>query len=799
MEKIEGNKYALHNSYFKNKKQGSPDTLLEIVQYWKLYGELPFNYTGDDWLYQTVIERQKKRGVILSQYPTPDCLAKQLVKLTDNFLPKNNRVLNACCGIGQITKYLLDSKLDVTGFDIDEELVELCRSIYPDAEYYTYDYREEIMEEEKWDLIISNPPLEKADLHSFLSWLSRTLSDVGYAIILLPKDYLGKTYPPKLHKCLRRFDVCHKEAVCEESKYSMLSHEICILSLTEEYKKERTLQKPKLTGKAKSIAEDKIVGSEDLRSIEMVPLDKISPNPFNPRKRIKQNELISLSQGIKEIGLIQAITLRPKDNNCYEIVCGERRYHAFLLNKEEKIPAFIKEYTDEQVLELAIAENVHRENLTVMEEVNSYKALLDNGKWTIDDIARKFGQKEMYIKNRLRLLLLIPDFQNLLDDHEIKVSIGIELTKYTKEIQGRIYKEHFVHEDSTNWKDLSVKEFITRTERIYTNDLSVFPFDKTECNTCPMNTGTYNLFGETGNSRCTDTGCLEGKKREYMISLCKAQVLQDASVEICVQPYDRVDENLNNILKESGVGITAAIVKEFPPLPEKPDKAKYYKEEDYIKAHDEYLAAEYDYSEQMEKVHAEIKAGNLKKGLYVGDGIPRYCIIPVDKSKENNPVKNLEEQNMKNKDNALKQIFTESLHLLKMQKLPGTTLSLFEDELFIFILLDYLDKKDYPLFGITNPKQNILTDKDKDTIIKTLSPEQRGILIRSFMVKYFASNNKFSPKLNVLLPQLAIQYYPAETKTIVSKHMDTYRKSNEIITSKIKKYKEKTEYAKMIS
>lgn len=139
-----------------------------------------------------------------------------------------------------------------------------------------------------------------------------------------------------------------------------------------------------------------------------------------------------------------------------------------------------------------------------------------------------------YIRGRLRLQHLTDDFKALLDNTEITLSVGLEISKYDLKTQRNIFKEHFMNEDTANWKDLGVKELAGRIERTYTTDLSKHKFDKKECISCQSNTGTYSLFGTAENGRCTNSECLKQKKTDFTMSFCKVVSDKYENVSECI-------------------------------------------------------------------------------------------------------------------------------------------------------------------------------------------------------------------------------------------------------------------------
>ena len=156
---------------------------------------------------------------------------------------------------------------------------------------------------------------------------------------------------------------------------------------------------------------------EEKDKIIYVSVDDIIPNRFQPRLAFDEKELNSLSESIKKYGVIQPIVLR-KIGEKYEIIAGERRYKASLLAGLMKIPAIINQTDDNTSAEIALLENLQRKNLTVIEESQSYKKLLDRG-FTQDEIANKLGVSQSSIANKLRLLNLPKEVQEALLDNKI--------------------------------------------------------------------------------------------------------------------------------------------------------------------------------------------------------------------------------------------------------------------------------------------------------------------------------------------------------------------------------------------
>jgi len=157
-------------------------------------------------------------------------------------------------------------------------------------------------------------------------------------------------------------------------------------------------------------------------SIASIPVDSIEANPFQPRTEFEEQALNELSASIKHQGIIQPITVRKIGQDKYQLISGERRLRASKLAGLEEIPAYIRIATDSQMLEMALVENIQRENLNAIEVALSYQALIDECKLTQEQMSEKVGKNRTTITNYLRLLKLPAEVQ--LDIHDDKISMG---------------------------------------------------------------------------------------------------------------------------------------------------------------------------------------------------------------------------------------------------------------------------------------------------------------------------------------------------------------------------------------
>ena len=157
---------------------------------------------------------------------------------------------------------------------------------------------------------------------------------------------------------------------------------------------------------------------QDTSDVLRIPVDMIEANPFQPRMSFDQESMEELAASIRTLGLIQPITVRKLPNARYQIISGERRYKACRMAGMTMIPAYVREADDQGMLEMAIVENIQRENLDPIETAVSYRRLMEECNLTQDEMADRLGKKRTTVTNVLRLLKLPVKVQ-----HDLKVGL----------------------------------------------------------------------------------------------------------------------------------------------------------------------------------------------------------------------------------------------------------------------------------------------------------------------------------------------------------------------------------------
>ncbi len=174
--------------------------------------------------------------------------------------------------------------------------------------------------------------------------------------------------------------------------------------------------------------EEKILTESTKDEIQNIKISELRSNPYQPRKVFDENALNELAVSIKEHGVFQPI-IAKKSVKGYEIIAGERRVKASELAGLEEVPAIVKDFTDEEMMEIALLENLQRENLNAIEEANAYKKLQENLKITQEELASRLGKSRSHITNMIGLLTLPEEVQKEISNKNITMGHARVLSK----------------------------------------------------------------------------------------------------------------------------------------------------------------------------------------------------------------------------------------------------------------------------------------------------------------------------------------------------------------------------------
>lgn len=202
---------------------------------------------------------------------------------------------------------------------------------------------------------------------------------------------------------------------------------------------------------------DSLISMDDVQTggssaINEIPISQISPNPDQPRNFFDETALEELATSIRELGIIQPLTLRKVSSENYQIISGERRYRAAKLAGLDSVPAYIRTATDTELTEMALIENIQREDLNAIEIALTFKKLIEQYNLTQERLSERIGKKRTTIANFLRLLKLPAEIQLGLRDHMLEMGHARAILMVEKpSLQLKLYNE-------TIKKSLSVRQ-----------------------------------------------------------------------------------------------------------------------------------------------------------------------------------------------------------------------------------------------------------------------------------------------------------------------------------------------------
>lgn len=185
---------------------------------------------------------------------------------------------------------------------------------------------------------------------------------------------------------------------------------------------------------------------ENLTPDRMIKITAVEPNRDQPRKNFDEDALLELSDSIKQFGIIQPLVVQDRKNGRYEIIAGERRWRAAKLAGLKEVPVIIKNYTDQEIMEISLIENIQRENLNPIEEAMAYKRLLNEFHLKQDEVAERVSKSRTAVTNSMRLLKLNEDVQQMVIEDKIssghaRALIAIEEPEKQYEVALKVFDE----------------------------------------------------------------------------------------------------------------------------------------------------------------------------------------------------------------------------------------------------------------------------------------------------------------------------------------------------------------------
>lgn len=269
--------------------------------------------------------------------------------------------------------------------------------------------------------------------------------------------------------------------------------------------------------------------------VKNIQVTDICPSELNPRKSFDQESLAELAQNIKENGLVQPITIRKRPKGSepkYEIVCGERRYRATVLNGSSEIQCIIKELDDKQAFAAMIIENLQRKDIDPMEEASALSKLYNDGTMNTTELAKMLGKSVSFVVSRIQLNNIIPEFVQLMRDGTLYLVHLLDICKLTEEQQKILYEACFSPACIARWtkKILKMEILHDMIDEHVMNFLDTAKFNPSDtsfscskcCEQCPFNTKNKpESFKDTDRPRCMDASCFTQKTMEHIMRTAK--------------------------------------------------------------------------------------------------------------------------------------------------------------------------------------------------------------------------------------------------------------------------------------
>lgn len=521
----------------------------------------------------------------------------------------------------------------------------------------------------------------------------------------------------------------------------------------------------------------------------------VHPSADNHRKTFNDASLRELAESIREVGVLQAIAVRPHTAGGYEIIYGERRYRASLLAGAKTIKATIyNNITDDEAEDMSLSENLQREEVRPTEEAKAFKRLLEKGRYDMYSLVSRFGRSEKYIYTRLKLNELYQPIGELLDNETITISVAEEISTYEPNIQKDVYEKHLKEDSRDNWAGYTLKLFKKYFEEYYTTDLEQYKFDKTECKACVHNAANYNLFAEhNGCGHCTNRKCLDTKNAAFVAKETEKLLKSDPKLVIARPYYGGMNETALQKLDKKGHEIKelnyTVSAQSFPKAPEAPRQEQFSKPKEYEQAVQTFEQKNEEYARKVEELNRKKEEGRIKTYVKVGQTEPELCYVEINK-KETAPVtvETLQERDKRFKQLSVEKIVADTKKVVRENDYPESPFTQYEDGMMYFIMLTKLQRKHYPLCGIKDQPIR-LDEKQQMKIVAKLTDAQKTVIKRDF-INYFLCEDAYGDNsASKLLRDFANMHFPDQYGLAKATHEEEYQKRHERLDERIKEMK----------
>lgn len=538
-------------------------------------------------------------------------------------------------------------------------------------------------------------------------------------------------------------------------------------------------------------------------------IDKVIPDPMQPRKTFNEALLQQLSESVEKHGVLQPITVR-KSGKEYIIVMGERRFRASKLANKKTIPCIVRTYKNNDVLEIQIIENLQRQDVEPTEEAEAIAFLSE--KYAPSEIAKRLGRSDNFIRQRLKLAGLIEGFKHFIRNGDMTISLGIGVALFEPEEQQMMLE--------TMGEDFNAHQ-VNRMIKDQTFDLEKAPFDVADkklivkagaCNECPFNAANQgNLFGD-GKMVCTKSACYESKKSRSFLNLIEKSKKEKILLIPEIQKY-WADEELNQLiiaqLENSGLKVYLLNDVEIIERPIEPTIEAIKEEYQHYDYSEEQLTEEYNdvletYSEELETYNSAKENGFLNGIVFHPETYRQKEVFVkiVEKSKSESTTHSApladrkmadcthEEQIVKINEREIrkKQIennkqFEEVVQMIRETDYIDTKKTLSVDEMVAFSISLFENNVDYTAQQKCFSK--FLGDTSKMTRVETVAHFKKNFkkeifhkLIRYILTKqvHFGESNHFNNLTNISFYNAMQGYYKSKIADIENSYAEKRNK-----------------------
>ena len=529
----------------------------------------------------------------------------------------------------------------------------------------------------------------------------------------------------------------------------------------------------------------------------LMDIAQLRTSPYNPRTTYEEEGIKELAATLRESGLLHPLHVRPKDGY-YEIITGERRFHAARLLGWKQIAVYVREATDAQARDMALTEHLQREDMAPMDEARAYKTLVSEGA-DIYTLAAKYGKSDRYIYDRLKLNDLIPAIADLLSRKMIGLGIALEVSKCEKFIQQDLYENHLkgsAEDDTpqTGWRGKGLADFRRLLQDAYTSDLTRYAFDKSDCLHCVHNTNTYDMFAETNScGHCTDRECLQAKNAAFVLEKSRALLKVDPRIVVANCSYGYTNPVVRQNLEEEGhtVKKVGFGYRTLPAEPQAPQAEQFREANEYEQAVVRYEMQRQEYEQTLQEALQQAEAGAIRLMVSPEPTDARLIAIPVNhREKEPDFVKRLSQEKQANVERAITKTVEDTRKMMRKEQMEAPVFSAFDENVLLYCLLDALRHDHLALFGEKYRESHYLTDADKLEIVKNLTPEQRDIIRHDYIVEALSKKGE-SKIVGQMIMEYANIHYNRQFSLIKAGHEETCENRNDRLDERIAEFQAK--------